>query len=58
MFKEGNFVALDKFHAGDHMEVWDKKGNWIGVSNLDGSRNHMKSNAVTNRDLRSIKKII
>jgi len=58
MFKRGWFVALDKFHEGDHMEVWDKDGNWIGVANLDGSKNYQKSNAEKNRNKRNIKKII
>lgn len=58
MFKKGNIVALDKFHEGDHMEVWDKKGNWIGVANLDGSKNEKKSNAEKDRDNRNIKKIV
>ncbi len=58
MFKKGYFVALDKFHEGDHVEVWDKNGNWIGVANLDGSKNHQKSNAEKNPGKRNIKKIL
>ena len=48
MFKEGRFFALDRFHEGDHMEVWDKNRHWIGVANLDGSKNYVKSNAEIN----------
>ena len=37
MLKKGNLTALDTLHY-DHLEVWDKSGKWIGVSNLDGTK--------------------
>jgi len=46
MFKEDCYVAPDRFHKGDHFEVWDKKGNWLGVANLDGSKNIQKTSLV------------
>lgn len=58
MFKKDHYYALDRFHDGDHFEVWDKKGNWIGVANLDGSKNEKKTNAEKDKPSRSIKKII
>jgi hypothetical protein len=58
MFKKNYYFSLDRFHDGDHFEVWDKNGNWIGVANLDGSINHEKSNAVKNKVIRNIKNII
>jgi hypothetical protein len=48
MFKKGYQFALDRFHEGDHMEVWDKNRNWVGVANLDGSKNQVKSDAEIN----------
>lgn len=53
MFKKDHLFAIDRLHD-DHFEVWNKRGKWIGVANLDGSKNHKKTNAVTdtsNRDL-------
>ncbi len=58
MLKKDYFFALDRYHQGDHFEVWDKRGNWIGVANLDGSKNHAKTKAVRNKDVRSIEDII
>lgn len=58
MFKEDYYYALDRFHDGDHFEVWDKRGNWIGVANLDGTKNEKKSNAVKDKVIRSIKNIL
>ena len=58
MFKKDYFFALDRFHEGDHFEVWDKKGNWIGVANLDGSKNSTKTNAEKDKQGRNIKKIL
>lgn len=55
MFKKGNILAPDRAHAGDHLEVWDVNGNWIGVANLDGSKNEQKSNAAQNKGNRRIK---
>jgi hypothetical protein len=54
MFKKGYLFALDRFHDGDHFEVWDKNGKWIGVANLDGSRNHKKTNAEKNPPKRDL----
>jgi hypothetical protein len=58
MFKKGNILALDRAHAGDHLEVWDVNGNWIGVANLDGSKNAKKSDAESNPRLRNIREIV
>jgi hypothetical protein len=55
MFKEGNMLALDKLHK-DHMEVWDGKGNWIGVANLDGTKNVRKAKSVENKAIRNLNK--
>jgi hypothetical protein len=54
MFKQGYYFAPDRFHDGDHFEVWNKKGDWIGVANLDGSKNHKKSNATTDKNQRHL----
>ena len=58
MFKKGYYFAPDRLHDGDHLEVWDKRGSWIGVANLDGSRNETKSNAEKNPEDRNIKDVI
>ncbi|HEV2916679.1 MAG TPA: hypothetical protein VGW78_02935 [Candidatus Babeliales bacterium] len=68
MFKEGWHYAPDRMHgkanssssiAGDHFEVWDKKGNWMGVANLDGSKNHGKTaQAMAESAKRSIKHLL
>jgi hypothetical protein len=59
MFKKNNIFALDRSHEGDHFEVWDKKGNWIGVANLDGSENKAKTNLGNkDKEKRNIKKIL
>jgi len=55
MFKKDYHFALDRFHDGDHFEVWNKRGKWIGVANLDGSKNHKKTDAVTNTASRDLK---
>lgn len=51
------FVPLspDPAHQGDHFEVWDKKGNWVGLANLDGSKNLQKTLAETNLASRRIR---
>lgn len=54
MFKEGNLLAPDRYHKGDHFEVWNEDGSWIGVANLDGSRNEAKSEAVKNKNERGL----
>jgi hypothetical protein len=51
-------LSPDRAHQGDHFEVWDKKGNWVGVANLDGSKNIQKTLAEINPAKRSIKGII
>ncbi|HLC06778.1 MAG TPA: polymorphic toxin-type HINT domain-containing protein [Candidatus Babeliales bacterium] len=53
MFKKGYQFAPDRLH-GDHFEVWDKNGKWIGVANLDGSKNYTKSNAEKNQPKRKL----
>jgi hypothetical protein len=55
MFKQGYYLSPDRAHKGDHFEVWDKKGNWIGVANLDGSKNIQKTLAEINPASRKIK---
>jgi hypothetical protein len=54
MFKKGRLFAPDRLHEGDHFEVWDKKDRWIGVANLDGSKNHKKTNAETDKKKRKL----
>ena len=54
MFKAGNLLAPDRYHKGDHFEVWSEDGNWIGVANLDGSKNEGKSEAVKNKNERGL----
>jgi len=56
MFKKGHLYALDRFHAGDHMEVWDKQGKWLGVVNLDGTKNIKKSEVEENPGMRKLPK--
>lgn len=58
MFKKGHYLSPDRAHKGDHFEVWNKKGDWIGVTNLDGSQNLQKTLAEINPAKRSIKGII
>jgi hypothetical protein len=58
MFKKGNILAPDRAHAGDHLEAWDVNGAWIGVANLDGSKNDKKSKAEKDPNGRSIKRIL
>lgn len=58
MFKEDYYYAPDRFHKGDHFEVWNAKGKWIGVANLDGSKNEKKTNAEKDKPSRSIREII
>lgn len=53
MFKKGYQFAPDRLH-GDHFEVWDKNGKWIGVANVDGSKNEKKTNAETNPSKRKL----
>ena len=55
MFKVGRVFAPDRGHnrgdrnlGGEHFEVWDRNGNWLGVANLDGSKNIAKTNIVKN----------
>lgn len=58
MFKKGNHLSPDRAHQGDHFEVWDKRGNWVGVANLDGSKNIQKTELVKNIAARSIKDLV
>ena len=58
MFEKGNLLAPDRYHKGDHFEVWNEDGIWIGVANLDGSLNEAKSNAENDPNGRNIKKIL
>lgn len=55
MFKKDRLFAIDKLHK-DHFEVWDRKGKWIGVANLDGSKNQKKTNAEGDPESRNIRK--
>jgi hypothetical protein len=65
MFKVGRVFDPDRGHnrgdrnlGGEHFEVWDRNGNWLGVANLDGSKNIAKTNIVKNKVARSIKEIL
>ncbi|QBP78425.1 hypothetical protein E2K99_24725 [Herbaspirillum huttiense] len=42
--KKGDQLYLDGRHK-DHLEVFDKHGNFKSVLNLDGTRNEVKTNA-------------
>lgn len=53
-----NIYMLEVEQTHTFFEVWDKRGNWIGVANLDGSKNHKKSNAEKDPASRNIKKIL
>jgi hypothetical protein len=55
MFKKDYLFAIDRLHK-DHLEVWNSKGEWIGVANFDGSKNEKKSNAEKNIDKRRLRK--
>jgi len=54
MFEKGNLLAPDRYHRGDHFEVWDEDGIWIGVANIDGSKNASKSESVKNKNERRL----
>ncbi|MFA9501120.1 hypothetical protein ACERCG_12055 [Mannheimia sp. E30BD] len=41
-FKKGDQIYLDNLHK-DHLEVFDRNGNFKGVYNLDGSLNAEKT---------------
>ena len=51
---KGDYFYLDDLHK-DHLEVFDKNGNFIKAINLDGSLNHDKT---ANGYGRSIKKLL
>lgn len=40
---QGEFVVIDALHK-DHLEVYDKYGDWVHVANFDGTRNIEKTN--------------
>ena len=48
--KKGDLVYLDGLHK-DHLEVFDAKGNFKSVVNLDGSVNQSKTDAGSGRKL-------
>jgi filamentous hemagglutinin len=54
--KKGYHFYLDALHK-DHLEIFDKKGNFKLVLNLDGSINVAKTKAVETSG-RSIKKYL
>jgi filamentous hemagglutinin len=39
----GEFVVIDALHK-DHLEVYDKHGDWIHAANFDGTKNVEKTN--------------
>lgn len=47
---KGDLFYLDGFHE-DHLEVFDSKGNFTGVVNLDGSLNVDKTNSASSRKI-------
>ncbi|QPT40972.1 Uncharacterised protein [Oligella ureolytica] len=51
--KKGNLFYLDNLHK-DHIEVFNKRGDFIHVLNLDGSINDSKTEAV-NKQKRKLK---
>ncbi len=52
-FKKGDYYYLDKQH-GDHIEVFDKNGNFKTVLNLDGTKNASKIAAAAGRSIKDI----
>lgn len=54
MFKKGNLLAPDRMHGGDHFEVWNEDGQWIGAANLDGSMNASKTESTSNKRKRDL----
>ncbi|WP_233833523.1 hemagglutinin repeat-containing protein [Paraburkholderia sp. ZP32-5] len=46
--KKGDYIYLDGQHM-DHLEVFDGKGNFKAVVNLDGTLNDSKTNAASGR---------
>ena len=48
--KKGDFYYLDGLHK-DHIEVFDKNGNFIQVLNLDGTQNLSKTTAGRGRKI-------
>ena len=42
-FKKGDYIVVDALHQ-DHLEVFNKRGQWIGVANFDGTKNIEKTN--------------
>ena len=41
-FKKGDYVVIDALHH-DHLEVFDKHGEWKRVANFDGTINEKKT---------------
>ncbi len=41
-FKKGDYVVVDAMHK-DHLEVFDRYGEWKSVANFDGTRNEKKT---------------
>ena len=40
---QGEFVIVDALHK-DHLEVYNKHGDWTHVANFDGTKNIEKTN--------------
>lgn len=53
MFKKGYLFAFDILQE-DCFDVWNNRERWIGVSNLDGSKNHKKTNTVADKRRRNL----
>lgn len=41
-FKKGDYIVIDAMHK-DHLEVFDKRGRWVRVTNFDGTKNDNKT---------------
>jgi len=50
-FNKRDFVAVDAAHK-DHLEVFNKHGDWICVADFDGTYNHAKTEQAKNGEPR------
>ena len=41
-FKKGDYIVIDAMHK-DHLEVFDRYGDWKSVANFNGTRNEKKT---------------
>ncbi len=41
-FEKGDYVVIDGLYK-DHLEVFDKHGEWKSVANFDGTKNEKKT---------------